>query len=136
MFKKIIVPVDISVLDKGLDILSKASELLDPAGQIVLLHVVEEIPSYLAIDVPVDLLDSAVEDARDKLQELRSRAGVDAEIELRTGPPAREILACAKAYQADLILVASHRPDFSNYLIGSTADRVVRHAACSVLVRR
>ncbi|MBB4121244.1 universal stress protein [Martelella radicis] len=136
MFKKIIVPVDISVLDKGLDILTKASELLDPAGEIVLLHVVEEIPSYLAIDVPVDLMDSAVNDARDKLQELRSRAKVDAEIELRTGPPAREILASAKAHKADLILVASHRPDLSNYLIGSTADRVVRHAACSVLVRR
>ncbi|MET3601604.1 universal stress protein [Martelella mangrovi] len=136
MFKKIIVPVDISVLDKGLDILTKASELVDPEGSIVLLHVVEEIPSYLAIDVPVDLMDNAVNDARDKLQELRSRAKVDAEIELRTGPPAREILASAKAHQADLILVASHRPDLSNYLIGSTADRVVRHAACSVLVRR
>ena len=136
MFKKIIVPVDISVLEKGMDMLNKAGQLLDEGGEIVMMNVVEEMPSYLAIDVPVDLMESAVQDAEDKLKTLRDRAKIDATIELRTGPPAREILAAAKEHHADLIIVASHRPDLSNYLIGSTADRVVRHAACSVLVRR
>ena len=37
---------------------------------------------------------------------------------------------------ADLILIASHVPDFGNYFIGATADRVVRHSKCSVLVDR
>eukprot|EP01013_Petalomonas_cantuscygni_P003460 TRINITY_DN13649_c0_g1_i1.p3 TRINITY_DN13649_c0_g1~~TRINITY_DN13649_c0_g1_i1.p3 ORF type:complete len:137 (+),score=33.58 TRINITY_DN13649_c0_g1_i1:120-530(+) len=136
MFKKIIVPVDISTLDKGADIFRKAASLLDEGGKIVLLHVVEEVPSYLAIDVPVDLIENAANEAEDKLTKLRDETGVDAQIELRSGPPAREILGCAKEQGADLIIIASHRPDFSNYLLGSTADRVVRHAACSVLVRR
>lgn len=136
MFKKIIVPVDISVLDKGVDILGKATELLDPQGEIILLHVVEEVPAYLSIDVPVDLVDNAVNEAKDKLQELKLRLKTEAGVELRVGPPAREILACAKENNADLIIIASHRPDLSNYLLGSTADRVVRHATCSVLVRR
>ncbi|AJY45652.1 universal stress protein [Martelella endophytica] len=136
MFRKIIVPVDISVLEKGLDILNKAADLLDEGGQIVLLNVVEEVPSYLAIDMPVDVMDNAVHDAGDRLRELMHNAKVDAKIEIRTGPPAREILAAAKSHAADLIIIASHRPDFSNYLLGSTADRVVRHATCSVLVRR
>lgn len=39
-------------------------------------------------------------------------------------------------HKADLIIIASHTPDFSNYFIGATADRVVRHAKCSVLVDR
>jgi len=136
MFKKIVVPVDVAVLDKGMDILKKAAELCDPDGEIILMHIVEEVPSYLSIDVPVDLVDKAVTDAKDKLHELKARTKIDASIEIRIGPPAREILACAKEKKADLIIVASHRPDISNYLIGSTADRVVRHAPCSVLVRR
>ena len=136
MFTKIIVPVDISTLDKGADIFRKAASLLDEGGKIILLHVVEEVPSYLAIDVPADLIENAADEAQDKLVKLRDDTGIDAEIELRSGPPAREILACAKEQGADLIIIASHRPDFSNYLLGSTADRVVRHAVCSVLVRR
>ncbi|MCD1635044.1 universal stress protein [Martelella mediterranea] len=136
MFTKIIVPVDISTLDKGADIFRKAASLLDEGGKIILLHVVEEVPSYLAIDMPADLIANATDEAQDKLVKLRDDTGIDAEIELRSGPPAREILACAKEQGADLIIIASHRPDFSNYLLGSTADRVVRHAVCSVLVRR
>ncbi|MAU19655.1 MAG: universal stress protein [Martelella sp.] len=136
MFTKIIVPVDISTLDKGADIFRKAASLLDEGGKITLLHVVEEVPSYLAIDMPADLIANATDEAQDKLVKLRDDTGIDAEIELRSGPPAREILACAKERGADLIIIASHRPDFSNYLLGSTADRVVRHAVCSVLVRR
>ena len=136
MFTKIIVPVDISTLDKGADIFRKAASLLDAGGKITLLHVVEEVPSYLAIDMPADLIANATDEAQDKLVKLRDDTGIDAEIELRSGPPAREILACAKERGADLIIIASHRPDFSNYLLGSTADRVVRHAVCSVLVRR
>ena len=136
MFKKIIVPVDIATPEKGLDIFTKAASLMDEGGQIVLLHVVEEVPTYLAIDIPVDMIENTANEAQDRLTELRARTGIDATIELRIGPPAREILACAEEQGADLIIIASHRPDFSNYLIGSTADRVVRHAKCSVLVRR
>ncbi|TPW31627.1 universal stress protein [Martelella alba] len=136
MFKQILVPVDIAALEKGGDILRKASELLDEGGSITLLHVVEEVPAYLSIDIPVDVIDNAVEDAKDKLKQLKDELKVDAHIELRTGPASREILSAAKDRKTDLIIIASHRPDLSNYLLGSTADRVVRHATCSVLVRR
>ncbi|MEP4424264.1 MAG: universal stress protein, partial [Nitratireductor sp.] len=46
------------------------------------------------------------------------------------------ILAVAKEKQADVIVIASHKPGLQDYLIGSTAARVVRHAACSVHVMR
>ena len=36
----------------------------------------------------------------------------------------------------DVIVMASHQPKFSDYLLGSTAARVVRHAKCSVLIAR
>ena len=37
---------------------------------------------------------------------------------------------------AELVIIASHRPDITTYLLGSNAAAVVRHADCSVLVVR
>jgi nucleotide-binding universal stress UspA family protein len=47
-----------------------------------------------------------------------------------------EILGEADACGADLIVIGSHRPAMSTYLLGSNAKTVVRHAKCSVLVVR
>jgi nucleotide-binding universal stress UspA family protein len=47
-----------------------------------------------------------------------------------------EILAVAEEAGADLIVVSSHRPAMKDYLLGTNASRVVRHANCSVLVAR
>ena len=136
MYKMIVVPVDPAALDKGEKILAKASSLLDAGGEIVLLSVVEDIPGYLAIDMPVDLIEGAIQDAKARLVELKEKAAVTARIEIRSGAPAREILASADEHHADLIIVGSHVPDFSNYFIGATADRLVRHSKISVLVDR
>ncbi|MBB4063516.1 universal stress protein [Gellertiella hungarica] len=136
MYRKILVPVDIAQLDRGEAILHRAEVLSDPQGEIVLLNVVEDLPSYLAIDVPTGLIEGALKEAREKLTALKAKCASRAHIELRTGQPAREILAAAEEHSADLVIIASHRPDLSNYIFGSTADRVVRHAACAVLVDR
>jgi nucleotide-binding universal stress UspA family protein len=47
-----------------------------------------------------------------------------------------EILGVAEEAEADLIVVGSHRPAMKDYLLGTNAARVVRHARCSVLVAR
>ncbi len=47
-----------------------------------------------------------------------------------------EILGIAEEAGVDLIVVGSHRPAMKDYLLGSNASRVVRHAKCSVLVTR
>ena len=47
-----------------------------------------------------------------------------------------EILAVAESAAADLVVVGSHRPAMKDYLLGTNASRVVRHARCSVLVAR
>lgn len=53
-----------------------------------------------------------------------------------TGTPKDQILKLADTIQADLIIIASHRPDMTTYLLGSNAAAVVRHAKCPVLVVR
>lgn len=136
MYKKIIVPIEIGALERGERSLRKAMTLLDDGGKIVLLNVVEDVPGYMTIDLPPDLIENAILDGRAKLEEMCMRVGVAASVEIRRGPPASNIIATAQEHEADLIIVASHVPDYSNYFIGATADRVVRHAKCSVLVDR
>ena len=55
---------------------------------------------------------------------------------VRIGGVYPEILAEAKEWGADLVVIGSHRPAMSTYLLGSNATTVVRHATCSVLVVR
>jgi len=136
MYEKIIVAIDTAQLDKGERILRRAMNMLEPGGALVLVSVVEDVPSYISVAEPIDLAVAARKDADETLSGLCERIGVNAQIEIRQGAAAREILASAEQNGADLILVASHVPDVSNYFIGATADRVVRHARCSVLIDR
>ncbi len=55
---------------------------------------------------------------------------------IRYGSVYPEVLAEAKDWDADLIIVGSHKPELSTYLLGSSAAAIVRHAKCSVLVVR
>ena len=53
-----------------------------------------------------------------------------------TGKIYQQILRVAKEIGADLIVMGSHHPELSDYLLGPNAARVVRHADCSVMVVR
>ncbi len=55
---------------------------------------------------------------------------------LRKGSVYMGILETAKAVNADLIVIGSHRPTMGNFLLGPNAARVVRHAESSVFVVR
>ncbi|MGC2855768.1 universal stress protein [Novispirillum sp. DQ9] len=46
------------------------------------------------------------------------------------------VLRISREIKADCIVIGAHRPDLADYLLGPNAARVVRHAACSVLVVR
>jgi nucleotide-binding universal stress UspA family protein len=45
-------------------------------------------------------------------------------------------LGVAEEAEADLVVTGSHRPAMKDYLLGTNAARVLRHARCSVLVAR
>lgn len=136
MYKHIIVAVDLSHGEAGVSLLLKAKELLDDGGTLRVLNVLEDVPSYIAAELPRDLKDRRQAEAKVELAALVDLEGVNVEVEVRTGAPANQILACAEDAGVDLIMIASHRPGLSDYFIGSTAARVVRHAQCSVLISR
>jgi nucleotide-binding universal stress UspA family protein len=63
--------------------------------------------------------------------------GMRLSTELRTGHPAQEILAAARSHQADLIVLGhSGRSGTWGRFLGTTAEKVSRHAECSVLIIR
>jgi nucleotide-binding universal stress UspA family protein len=63
--------------------------------------------------------------------------GVEAELLTAVGNPAAEIIGAAEERDVDLIVVGHRgRSAISRFIEGSVSDRVVRHAACDVLVAR
>lgn len=136
MYKHIIVAVDLSHGEAGKALLDKAVQLVDEGGTIRLLHVLEDVPSYIAAELPRDLNDRREAEAKVELGLLSGSISAKVESEVRTGAAAGQILQCAEDAGADLVMIASHRPGLSDYFIGSTAARVVRHAQCSVLISR
>ncbi|MEH6455279.1 MAG: universal stress protein [Cocleimonas sp.] len=124
MYKTIIVPTDFSDEESTIQSLKKADKLSDN-GNILLLHAVEEPAGY------------DISQTRETLGNWLTKSGVEAEIEIRSdGSSYHNIIQSAKENKADLILINSHKPELKDYLLGSTAGKVVRHAPCSVLVER
>ncbi|MCL4189455.1 MAG: universal stress protein [Rhodobacteraceae bacterium] len=136
MYKSILVGVDIGHKDLAKALIAKARALRDAGGAVRLVYVLEDIPAYIAAEIPRETLDTRRRDALADLRALAAAMDGDLEAEVRSGAAAAGILDAADEHKADLIMLASHRPDLRDYFIGSTASRVVRHAQCSVLVAR
>lgn len=136
MYSTIIVPIDLAQEEKGRHIVDLAIKLGGTDARIILINVLEEIPGYVAIELPPDLHERSRADAQTALEAIAADAGIKPEIIILNGHPGNQILDLAEEKKADLIMVASHRPGLQDYFMGSTAGRVVRHATCSVLVVR
>ena len=103
--------------------------------------------SGITVDTSPDLLPALV-DASTALREEHDRlaramaadlrqAGLTADPEFRAGDPATELIAAARAADADLIVIGTHgHTGLARLLLGSVARNVVRHAGCSVLIGR
>ncbi len=137
MYSRIVVAVDLEHTAQAQDLLARAVALLNRDGEIRLIHVLEEVPGYIAAELPRDLAERRRAEAA---VELRTMIDPDQPVqithEVRRGAASGQIIQAAEDSAADLIMIASHRPGLRDYFIGSTAARVIRHARCSVLVER
>ena len=112
-------------------------------AKLVLLHVIEELPSYAGFIPPagaIMLLRDLEHQSRLDLAEVLPEAEA-AEVEVArravVGSPSHEIVEVAAAEKVDLIIIATHgRTGFSHLFMGSVAERVVRTATCPVLTVR
>lgn len=136
MFKTILLPVDLAHQDEGKKILGVALSLMSENTEIILLYVIEDIPNWSAIDLPSNFKEKSMQSAHKALQSIAATTNKEVKIEVRTGHAYSTILKVAEAVNADLIILASHKPGLKEYFIGSNTSKVVRHANCSVLVLR
>jgi nucleotide-binding universal stress UspA family protein len=137
----ILVPVDFST--PGREALAYAVAFAARCeAKLLVLHVVE-IP-YVGSGLGEIELPPVEADIREPVAENLARmvneivAGrVPVETLTRTGQPWFEITEAARELRADLVIVGTHGyTGLKHVLMGSTAERVVRHAPCPVLVVR
>ncbi len=144
-FGRILVPIDFSEHSKKTVSCAINLALRDNA-MVQLLHVFQ-ISDYVVTpfarrnqqtDQVKSQIDAAEQEARERLaafeQQFQNR-GIKVEAYIRVGYPFDEIVAMAEHFNVDLIVIGSHGcSGITRLLVGSTAERVVEHAPCPVLV--
>lgn len=140
MFKTILVAIDLEHGDHNERILNAAKEIAGAGGADVhLLTVVAAAPAIVSQFLQDNYEQMASGQVRKELSGLetafRSTGGKVSSL-IRFGTIYEEIIAAAESVGADLVVTGSHKPHVSDFLLGSNASQVVRHAACSVLVIR
>jgi universal stress protein A len=140
--KSILVPIDFSPPSaKALDYAVAVARLFK--AKLTLLHVVEPIatPAFVALSLPVMENDKLMEAAKGQLERTLKSAevsrGLMAKLLVRCGRSFHEIADAARTLKVDLIIISTHGfTGWKHALVGSTTERVVRHAPCPVLVVR
>lgn len=139
--KKILVAVDFSEPSKKA--LQHAVSLANLYGaELCLAHVVE--PASFMHDMSNVMVSKSnkeiAAEARASLltcADANVPSSVPVRTEVRVGKPFNEISELAQKLKADLIVIATHGyTGLKHVMLGSTAERVVRHAPCPVLVVR
>ncbi len=137
--KRILIPTDGSENAKAA--VSRGLELAKLLGaQVTALNVVD-LSAFIgygdALSLP-NLLPILKREGQDIVEQVRQegeRRGVQVNTMVETGTPSHKIVDISKDH--DLIVMGSlGRTGMSHLLLGSVAERVVRHATCPVLIVR
>ncbi len=141
MYNDILLPIDLNEESSWAKALPTAVEHCKSFG--ATLHVINVVPDFgmsvVGSYFPDDFEQKTREAAREQLHQFVRQnvpEGVKVQHIVGYGTAYDEILRVAREIKADLIVLASHRPELKDYLIGPTAARVVRHFEGSVLVVR
>jgi nucleotide-binding universal stress UspA family protein len=139
--RHVLCPVDFS--DGARGAVALAAELAAPGGEgITLFHAIE-LPITYSGSPPMEGFreDYDRKSARlleDWARELRTKVSVPVTIRSKIGSPGARTLALLDEDPTfDLVVMGSHgRTGLRRMLLGSVAEKVVRHASCPVLVAR
>jgi nucleotide-binding universal stress UspA family protein len=139
--QRVLVPIDFSAsAEKALDYAIPFAEQF--GAKITVLHILElPTPSidFVVYDLDREGYQIAAQQHLDSITRKRiSNASPETiTTTIRSGIPWLEICKAAKELDAGLIILTTHgHTGLKRVLLGSTAERVVRHAPCPVLVVR
>ena len=140
MYQSILVAIDLEHGEHNRRVLDATNSIAHADGADVhLLTVVAAAPAIVSQFLHENFEQMASGQAKKELADLAASLDLDpgkVSTLIRFGTVYDEVLAAAEVVGADLIITGSHKPDVSDYLLGSNAARVMRHAVCSVLVVR
>ena len=134
---KVLVPTDFS--ESSVDAIQAARELVETDADLTVLHVLEPLEST----APASLFGDFAPDARisratkflDEFLHRHEMTGLSSVIAI--GNPGLKITEFASENCVELIVLPSHgHSGLKRILLGSVAERVLRHAECPVLVLR
>jgi nucleotide-binding universal stress UspA family protein len=142
--RSILVPTDFSEdAELAINAAHRLLAALEQDARLVLLHAFNlpiEYTAYGPIPTSIDYLKDRGLESERLLEEMRERLlreGLAVETVAREGDPAEVIASEAEARGVDLIAMGTHGgAALRHLLIGSTAERVLQHAACPVMTVR
>jgi nucleotide-binding universal stress UspA family protein len=141
MFNRILVPIDVGdpgVAREALEAALALARSFDSAVRLV--HVASPIaPVAPMAAIPQRLYDNIGAAEQAELARIAGRLGLpDGKVTtaVRIGSAYPELLAEAKEWGADLIVVGAHTRSVATYLLGSTAIEIGRNAKCTVMIVR
>ncbi|NSX54317.1 universal stress protein [Parasulfitobacter algicola] len=135
MYKNVLVPIVFDDDHDASDAIEIAKAISADGASITLLHVMDEIPSYALSYLSDEYLTNARLAIVTEMEKMVSDVE-NGHADVVNGHSGRTILEYADEKKNDCIVITSHTPGMQDYLLGSTASKVVRHAKCSVHVVR
>jgi nucleotide-binding universal stress UspA family protein len=140
MYDILLVPIDFEHKERIKPMITAARALGNKGCRIVLANIFENSSLYATSDFETyhnrDLDLETQRKAYLDLEQIADQFDLPPDIQIGRGHPAKEILEIAETIKANVIVIASHKPGWQDYLIGSTATRIVSHANCAVHVIR
>jgi len=140
MYSKILLPIDLGHTATNAQVIATAVDMAHLwHGEIHAVTVAPPINAMVAPYLPQSVEKDTLSEIQDGLATLMSQSvpeDIKVSIRVIEGAVYHEILHEAKRWQADVIVLASHKPELGDYLLGSNAAKVVRHAPMSVFVVR
>lgn len=142
MFKDILLPVDLNEHGSWHNALQASIELCRAFGS--RLHVVNVLADYATPMVGSFFPEGFEAKHREEVDRLMHQFISDhvpdeCQVQVIVAEGAKiykEIIDTAETVGADLIVMGSHTPELSDYLLGANAERVVRHSPIAVMVIR
>lgn len=141
MFNTILLPIDLSTPASWTKALPAALDM--GRGEGVTLHVLTVVPDFGLSVVGSFFEEGFEEKALHKVGEdltawvnANIPEGVDVHPHVTHGRVYEQIMDAADKLDADVIVMGTHTPELTDYLLGPNAARVVRHAKQSVFVVR
>jgi universal stress protein F len=140
MYKIILLPVDLNEEGFSHVAAEHACALAKISGATI--HLLNVLPTsqlpMVSAHFPTSVLQEIRKSAHASLKDFAKKhidADISTQLHMMEGKPSKEIIKAAKKYNADLIVMPSHkRAKLELAVIGSVAARVVSAASMSVMV--